>query len=56
MVQTGWDATIKSCLPDPFFVMPFPLASKSWEPTEKREWETDARRIHVGLNRWLKEP
>lgn len=54
VVQTGWGAAIKRCFRDPFSVMPFSLLN--WEPTEKgREWNTDARRINVGLNRWLKD-
>ena len=51
MLQYDGAATTKQCHSDPHSVMPFPLFSEIWELTEKgREWETDARRIHMGLN------
>lgn len=50
-LQSDGAVPIKHCRWDPCSVMPFPLVSEIWELTEKgREWETDARRIHMGLN------
>lgn len=51
MLQSDGAAIIKQCRSDPSSVMPLPLVSEIWELTEKgREWETDARRIHMGLS------